>query len=74
MANDPHTAIELQPLVEKLSRDEQVRLAKLALALASRKSDAGPYLAAPPTDDEFGSDDDSLNWDADGWDEFSAAG
>ena len=69
--NDPQTALELQHLVEKLTPEEQVRLARLALRLA-RSTQA--YAESPPTEAEFTSDNDSLGWDAEGWDEFSAKG
>ena len=72
--NDPHTALELQPLVEKLAPEEQVRLAKLALRLAAQARNAQAYAEAPPGDSEFSTDDDSLAWEAEGWDEFSAKG
>ena len=32
--------------------------------------DADAYRAAPPKPDEFGSDDDALSWDADGWEKL----
>lgn len=72
--NDPHTALELQPLVEKLAPEEQVRLAKLALRLAAQARHAEAYAESPPGESEFVADDDSLAWEAEGWDEFSAKG
>ena len=72
--NDLHTALELQPLVEKLAPDEQVRLAKLALRLAARARSAEAYAEFPPGEAEFVADDDSLAWEAEDWDEFSAQG
>jgi hypothetical protein len=36
-------------------------------------SDATAYANEPVGADEFSSDDESLTWDADGWDEFSAS-
>lgn len=72
--NDPHTALELQPLVEKLAPEEQVRLAKLALRLAAQARKTHAYAEAPPGESEFSTEDDSLAWEAEGWDEFSAKG
>lgn len=66
------TAQDLWPLVQKLTHDEQVRLAKLALRAAARggESDAASYQASPPGQDEFSSGEEPLAWDAEGWDEF----
>jgi hypothetical protein len=68
------TAQDLWPLVQKLPHDEQVRLAKLALQAAARSgsSDADAYRAAPPSMDEFSSQEDPLVWEAEGWEEFNA--
>jgi hypothetical protein len=64
----------LWPLVQKLPHEEQVRLAKLALMAAARapSDDASAYRTAPPASDEFGSDDDVLAWDGDGWEDLDA--
>jgi hypothetical protein len=54
--------------------DEQVRLAKLALrAAASSADDAAVYRASPPPEDEFGSDEEALAWEAEDWEEFDAS-
>lgn len=68
------TAQDLWPLVTKLSHDEQVRLAKLALAAAGGvpAADLAQYQATPPGAQEFSSSDDPLGWEAEGWDEFDA--
>ena len=68
------TAEDLWPLVLKLTHEEQVRLAKLALRAAARsgEADAGAYRASPPGPDEFSSEEEPLAWDAEGWDEFDA--
>ncbi len=68
------TADDLWPLVQKLPHDEQVRLAKLALRAAATgpETDAEAYQAAPPAPDEFSSDDDSLAWEAEGWEKADA--
>ncbi len=73
--SQPATAQELWPLVENLPRDELFRLAKLALRAAAlgRSGDAA-YSAQPPTAEEFGTDDEPLAWDADGWEQFGASG
>ncbi len=65
----PLTADDLLPLVAQLDLQQQLRLAKLALRAAALHADgdAARYLAAPPTDEELGSDDDGLAWEADGW-------
>lgn len=66
------TAQDLWPLVLKLSRDEQVRLAKLALwaAAQSGSSAAEAHRAAPPSVDEFSVQEEPLAWEAEGWEEF----
>jgi hypothetical protein len=71
--SDPLTAHDLWPLVLKLPHDERVRLAKLALKAAAT-DDAAAYRAAAPDPDEFGSDEDPLAWEGEGWEEFSAKG
>ena len=71
--SEPLTAHDLWPLVLKLPHDERVRLAKLALKAAAT-DDAAAYRAAPPDVAEFSSEDESLAWEAEGWDEFSAKG
>ena len=72
---NPVTAQDLLPLVEKLSHEEQVRLARLALrAAALGRSSRAAYEVDPPKPGEFDSDDeDPLAWDADGWEQFGAA-
>ena len=69
------TAEDLWPLVQKLSHDQQVRLAKLALKAAAQSggSDAESYRASPPGREEFSSEEDPLAWEAEGWDEFNAS-
>lgn len=63
------TAQDLWPLIQKLPHDEQVRMAKLALAAAARAPGAEDqtYREAPPRTDEFSSDEDALAWEAAGW-------
>jgi len=62
--SDPLTAEELLPLVARLSPRERARFLRL---LADSASDAQMYHVSPPKPDEFQTDDDSLSWDADGW-------
>jgi hypothetical protein len=71
---EPNTAEDLTPLVARLPREEQLRLAKIALRLAANSQVGGGYSARPPAADEFSSDEDSLSWEAEGWSEFSAEG
>jgi hypothetical protein len=68
------TAADLWPLVSKLSPQEQVRLAKLALRAAALGpgDDAAAYAATPAKADEFSSDDDPLAWEAEGWESLDA--
>jgi len=40
---------------------------------AEEGGDAAAYADAPVGTDEFSSEDEALAWDADGWEEFSAA-
>ena len=70
----PLTADDLLPLVSKLPHDQQVRLAKLALhAAAQGQSDAHTYRSSPPAATEFGTDEDPLAWESDGWEDVSEA-
>jgi hypothetical protein len=70
---DPLTAHDLMPLILKLTHAERVVLARLALRAAADDVEvAKSYLASPPPSGEFSAEDESLAWEADGWDEFSA--
>jgi hypothetical protein len=72
--SDTLTASDFWPLILKLPHDERVRLAKLALrAAAEQESTLSAYGVAPPSAEEFSSDEEPLAWEADGWDEFSAS-
>ncbi len=71
---EPLKAEDLLPLVQKLSHDEQVRLARLALKSAAARGDAETYRAHPPASEEFVTDEDPLAWDADGWEPDDAPG
>ena len=65
---EPLTADDLLPLVARLSPQERVRLFRL---LKSSGTDAAAYIAAPPHRDEFSTDQDPLEWDAEGWESFA---
>lgn len=69
------TARDLWPLLMKLTRDEQMNLAKLALHAAARSagSPADAYRAAPPEPGEFTGDEDPLAWEGEGWEDLDAA-
>jgi len=41
---------------------------------AAATDDIAAYRAAPPDTAEFGSDDEPLSWEGEGWEEFSAKG
>jgi hypothetical protein len=67
------TAQDLFPLVLKLSRQERVRLAKMAFSSAAQdaRTDAAVYQAQPVQTDEFSQTGaDPLTWDADGWEDI----
>lgn len=67
------TAQDLFPLVLKLSRQERIRLARMAFSSAAQDvpTDADAYKAQPVNPNEFGqAGDDPLAWDAEGWEEF----
>ena len=66
------SAVDLWPIAKKLPRDEQLQLAKLLLRGAA--TDAAAYVAEPPGQDEFASDEDLLGWEGEGWEEFYAKG
>ena len=63
--SQPLTANDLLPLAARLAPGERERLVRLISATSER--DASVYLAAPPRQDEFTSDQDTLAWDAEGW-------
>lgn len=71
--SEPLNAEDLLPLVQKLPREEQVRLARLALRAASTgAADEKAYADEPPRPDEFEADEDPLAWEADGWEDADA--
>lgn len=73
-------ASDLLPLVRRLPPSERALLAKMldashasdGDAAHANDGDATRYDAHATEPDEFGSDDDALAWDADGWEEFDA--
>jgi hypothetical protein len=66
--SQPLTANDLLPLVARLAPQERQRLIQLIADTSER--DASIYRANPPLPNEFLSDDESLGWDADGWEGF----
>jgi hypothetical protein len=63
------TAEEILPLVAGMTPRERGRLLRL-IAGSPSSSAVAAYTAVPPGLDEFSSDDDSLEWDAEGWGVF----
>ena len=63
------TAEDLVPHLTALPPDELVRLVHLLLQQPGI-GDAIKYTLMPPGENEFSSDQNSLAWDADGWEEF----
>ena len=64
--SQPLTADDLLPLIAKLSSAERRKLFRLIQKVGS---DVEAYRAVPPAQDEFSSDEDTLAWDADGWED-----
>jgi hypothetical protein len=62
------TADDIMPLVASLPESERIRL--LRWIASPQGPDASAYRVAPPTENEFLGDDESLAWEADGWEEF----
>jgi hypothetical protein len=58
-------AQDFLPLLNNLSHEEQVRLARLALSVAA---------GTGSIDSDAYRKDDSLAWEAEGWEEFGGAG
>lgn len=59
------TADDILPLIAALTPDERARL--LQLIASPERSAESVYAAKPPRRDEFSSDDESLAWEAEGW-------
>jgi len=59
------TADDILPLVAALTPEERVRLLRLIASPEGR--DDSIYASVPPRRDEFSADDESLAWEAEGW-------
>jgi hypothetical protein len=59
------TAEDILPLVAALTPEERARL--LQLIASPKRGDESVYASKPPRRDEFSSDDESLAWEAEGW-------
>lgn len=59
------TADDILPLVAALTPEERVRLLRLIASPEGR--DDSVYASIPPRRDEFSADDESLTWEAEGW-------
>lgn len=72
--NPALTADDLWPIVKKLSREERLRLANLVLqtSRSGGPEDRARYRNQPPSSGEFGSDEDPLAWESDGWEDDDA--
>ena len=62
------TADDILPLVDSLTTEERMRLLRL---IVRPKDDAPVYRSVPPSRDEFSADDETLAWDADGWEDIA---
>ncbi len=61
----PLKADDIVPLIAALTPQERVRL--LRLISKSSGDDSSAYGATPVTTNEFGTDEDPLQWESDGW-------
>jgi len=59
------SADDILPLVAALTPNERARL--LQLIASPEREDESVYVSKPPRRDEFSSDDESLAWEAEGW-------
>jgi hypothetical protein len=62
------TADDILPLVACLPPQERVRL--LRLIKSSLGADETFYRSFPPARDEFATEEETLAWDADGWEDL----
>jgi hypothetical protein len=62
------TADDILPLVACLPPKERMRL--LRLIKAPLGADETVYRSFPPARDEFGTDEETLAWDAEGWEDL----
>ena len=60
-------AEDVLPLLRRLSAEERLRLVRLALLKQNAADAEAAYAARPAGEDEFSSEDDSLGWDGEGW-------
>jgi hypothetical protein len=65
----PITVEDILPLVAGLTPRERVRLLRL-IAASPGVSAAMAYAAVPPGGDEFSTDQEPLEWEAEGWEEL----
>jgi len=63
------TADDILPLIARLPIQERERLFHLILE-APASDDAIAYATLPPSPDEFSADEESMAWEAEGWEEF----
>ena len=64
----PMNAEDILPLVAGLTPRERARLLRL-IAASSGANAAKAYAAVPPGRDEFTSDEEPLEWEANGWED-----
>lgn len=64
------TADDIVPLIADLTPLERVKLIRLIVEGAN-SDEAAIYQAMPPQPDEFSRDAESLDWEAEGWEEFN---
>lgn len=70
------TVEDLLPLVAKLTRDERIRLAQLALQAEDSEKREGPaevYRIAPVQGHEVADNEDPLSWESEGWEGIERA-
>ncbi len=63
------TADDIFPLVTCLTPEERLRLLRL-ISIPQGMDDGDTYRVFPPIQKEFSSDNESLAWDADGWEDI----
>ena len=64
----PMNAEDILPLVAELTPSERARLLRL-IAASSTANAAKVYSAVPPGHDEFSSDEEPLEWEANDWED-----
>ncbi len=63
------TADDILPLIAGLTPQERLRLIRLLTEQPSA-DEATIYRIIPPRPDEFAGDEETLAWDAEGWESF----